>query len=160
MKNAKAVLLALFCLVTMLLCGCAGSSADESGGGTEPAETTVQAPAEQGLEGDWEDTVSQRAGMVITEEDDGTYHVRISWGASAFESAVWEFSGIFDADSGVLEYTDCVKKEVFWEDDGSVGSENILFSGGSGSIVLKDGMISWKDDTDDEGSECLFEKLD
>ena len=43
----------------------------------------------------------ERATIYI-DEDDGVYTVRVTWGASAFERVVWDYSCAFDSATGAL----------------------------------------------------------
>ena len=63
-------------------------------------------PAGGDLVGSWQDEVSERAGMDVTENEDGTYSILVSWGSSFDETACWEITGTWDENLGGLTYDD------------------------------------------------------
>ncbi len=58
------------------------------------------------LAGSWQDEVGQRASMEVTENEDGSYAITITWSSSADETATWEISGTWDPEFGGLTYED------------------------------------------------------
>lgn len=58
------------------------------------------------LVGSWQDEVSERAGMDVTENEDGTYSILVSWSSSFDETACWEITGSWDENLGGLTYDD------------------------------------------------------
>ena len=61
---------------------------------------------EMDLSGSWQDEVSMRASMEVTENQDGSYDILVSWGSSAFETSTWEIHGTYQPESGMLAYED------------------------------------------------------
>ena len=75
-------------------------------------ENDADSPAPDGsagqmeLQGSWQDEVSQRATMIVTGNDDGSYDILVMWSSSAAEYSAWEIRGTFDEEDGVLRYKD------------------------------------------------------
>ncbi len=113
----------------------------------------VVPPEDFVLEGDWQDETSERAAMSIFKNGD-KYDVEISWANSADETVFWNFSGEFDREGGFLYYDDCMKTIVTEE------SEDVEYEKGTGAIAYLDGKLSWQDDKEDAGKDCVFVKVE
>lgn len=109
--------------------------------------------------GEYVDSTSGRAYMTISCLDLSGAEVTIEWADSAFASVVWCFTGSFDAETNALEYTDCVKSYVEYADDGSISVTDEYTNGTGRLLVSEDWTITWIDDMENAGSECLFEFL-
>ena len=56
-------------------------------------------------------------------------------------------SGPFDMDTRTIEYHNCVKKELVYDDDGNITSEEEVFRGGHGFLKFgKKGKLKWQED--------------
>lgn len=103
----------------------------------------------------------ERASIDIEATDDvnGVKAV-VTWGASAAEHAEWTMSGTYDADSHVFTYSDCVKKNVVFREDGSVDSEEEVYNDGSGTMTFSEGTegpyLEWKDDKENAADGMTF----
>ena len=104
---------------------------------------------EMDLAGSWEDEISQRAGMDIVRNDDGSYDIRVHWGGSATETAIWEIHGTYDEKSGMLSYDDGKYSIHTWDenDNETISDEEKT----SGSFMKEGDKLRWKDskNTDD-----------
>ncbi len=54
-------------------------------------------------------------------------------------------SGNFDEEGSYVYYTDCVKKTVIYNHDGTVKSTEEVYVGGKGSFTFKDNTLTWED---------------
>ncbi len=100
-----------------------------------------------------------RAGMYI--EADGMHNARVSvaWGSSAREHSEWTMSGPFDEETLTITYSDCVRKDIVFNEDGSVKSETIAYENGTGTITFLDNgdlSLVWKDDQDHMADDGVF----
>ena len=111
---------------------------------------------EMELAGNWQDEISQRASMVIAENDDGSYDIKVTWGSSAFETSTWEIHGAYDTVSGMLSYDDGVYTVHTFDEQGSeTVSEEVTTAG----AFLKEGdKLRWNDSK--AVSEGLFVRVD
>ena len=106
------------------------------------------------LEGEWQDEVSQRATMDVTVDEDGTVHMVVHWGSSATETAIWEISGKWNADAGMLSY-DNGKYYVLTLDDS--GKEKTSDKKTTKGAFNKEGeKLRWQDSLNEE--DALFVK--
>ena len=99
------------------------------------------------------------AGMYI--EADGMHNARVSvaWGSSAREHSEWTMSGPFDEETLTITYSDCVRKDIVFNEDGSVKSETIAYENGTGTITFRDNgdlSLVWKDDQDHMADNGVF----
>ena len=102
-----------------------------------------------------------RATILIEAADDADgVKATVTWGSSASEHSEWTMSGKYDADSHVFAYTDCVKKNVVFKEDGSVESEEEVYKDGSGTMTFSEGTegpyLAWKDDKENAADGMNF----
>lgn len=91
--------------------------------------------------------VCDRARIMIEAKGKDEAKVTVTWGGSAWEEAEWTMSGPFDPENRTIEYHDCVKKEVKYDDDGNIASEEEVFRGGHGFLKFtKKGKLKWQED--------------
>ena len=91
--------------------------------------------------------VCDRAKIMIEADGDTDAKVTVTWGGSDWETAEWTMSGPFDLDSRTIEYHNCVKKELVYDDDGNITSEEEVFRGGHGFLKFgKKGKLKWQED--------------
>ena len=104
---------------------------------------------------------SDRASIQIeaTDEENGA-KATVTWGSSASEHSEWTMSGTYDADSHVFTYSDCVKKDVVFNEDGSVESEEEVYKDGTGTMTFSEGnegpYLEWKDDKENAADGMTF----
>ena len=110
---------------------------------------------EMDLTGSWEDEISQRASMDVEQIEDGTYVIRVHWGGSATETAVWEIRGQYDAVSGMLPYYEGLYSvHTFDENNKETISDDAVTEG----AFMKEGdKLRWRDSKNSE--DCLFVKV-
>lgn len=101
--------------------------------------------------------VCDRATMLIEADGDTGAKVSVTWGGSASETAEWTMSGPFDTEDLVIEYHDCVKKDVTYNEDGDVESEEEVYTGGHGFINFgENGTLTWQDDIEHVADNMTF----
>ncbi len=102
---------------------------------------------EMDLAGSWQDEISQRAVMDVTQKEDGSYEILVHWGASAVESANWEIHGTYDPVSGMLSYEDGRFFHLKFENDKEEISDEQTTQG----TFMKEGdKLRWSDSMNEE----------
>lgn len=82
----------------------------------------------------------------------------VHWGSSASESSEWVMSGKLDAETMTVNYTDCVKKDVVYKEDGSVDKETVVYEDGTGTIKFStDSKLTWNDEKEHAADNMVFE---
>ena len=113
------------------------------------------AAASEAISGEY---VCDRAQAQVDIHDSSAF-VAIQWGGSATEMASWVIMGDIDPETLTVEYTDAMKSQFTYKEDGSVEEEIVEYSDGTGTITFKeDGSgFTWHDDKSD-GEDLVFEK--
>lgn len=139
MKKMLTLLLAV--VMTLSLAACAGKN--DTPAGSEAAESDGQNPVMNfvGTYG------CDRATMIVECKDADEAQFTVTWSSSAATHAEWTMSGKLDTDKLTVDYTDCVKKEVTFNEDGSVASEDVIYEDGTGTITFsaEDYTLTWDD---------------
>ena len=124
-----------------------------------PDEELVEADAQNpvmNLIGSYADKTSQRASMVIECEGQSGAKVEISWANSAFETVLWEFTGAFNAEDNTIVYDNCVCSTLTYDED-NFETAILNYADGTGKLVVgEDWTITWVDDKEDAGKDCVF----
>ncbi|MBQ4506033.1 MAG: hypothetical protein II971_02140 [Firmicutes bacterium] len=98
-----------------------------------------------------------RATLRIARDNAGS-KAHIHWASSAAEAAEWTYDCSFDEANGALKAEDGIKKIIVWNSDGSIASEETVYSDGSAEFVIaEDGTLSWSDGKEDAGIDMSFE---
>ncbi len=107
------------------------------------------------------DYQSDRCTISVTDEGNNTAKIKVHWGSSAFESAEWEMTGDFDADTMRIRYTDAVKTIVVFDENGTQTEAKEEYNDGYGRLQFHtDGTMSWQDEKEaDQLVGMVFEKL-
>ncbi|MBQ6496912.1 MAG: hypothetical protein IJI74_07075 [Firmicutes bacterium] len=147
MKKRFIILLAMFMAFAMAACG-SSDTKDASDDGQNPVMNFI---------GDycWE-----RADVHVEAGEGNLAMITVTWGGSAFESAQWTMSGDLDTDALTVKYSDCVKTNVVYDDDGNVTSEKVEYENGTGTITFSDGenlTLTWDDDQEQAVNGEVFE---
>lgn len=131
----------------------------------EVPDAPVEAGAEEiDLSGDWQDSRSERCSMTITGQEGNYYTVDVIWASSASEYEEWTFSGYFDQETGILEYSDG-NWFSYTEDDSGNLQEGWVLDNMNGQLYLASGTLHWEDSTsvafgcDFGSSNMRFEKI-
>lgn len=167
MKKITAI---AFSFILAAACMTACGSKTTAGGSQEEAVTAEAAVSEaeeqidgfldeisgeMDLSGSWEDEVSQRAGMDVTKNEDGSYDILVHWGSSAFETAIWEIHGTYDPVSGMLSYDDgkFYVRSVDKDENETVSDEETT----EGAFMKEGEKLRWQDSRNTEDG--LFVKM-
>lgn len=128
----------------------------------QPAkEETTAAEAEDGQNpvmnviGDY---ASGRASIHIDAGEGHAASASVSWSSSAAEHSEWTMSGTFNSDTHTFEYTGCTKKNFVYAEDGSVESEETVYTDGTGRMVFSEDPLSltWEDDKENAADGMTF----
>lgn len=113
----------------------------------------------QAFVGDYQDSVSQRASAVITENEDlQSAHVEISWANSATSTYLWTMDVTFEDDK--LVYTNGEKYELVTDEDGNEETLGVFIE--MSGYFEWDGItgnISWTGAEEEECQSCVFVRL-
>lgn len=161
MKQYKKVLAIVFALVLMMsmLASCGGGSGSNESEEIDASEDT-QNPVMNYI-GDYG---CGRATMTIEAADGETgANVLVTWGSSAAETSQWQMSGEFDADTKTITYSNGVRTDIVYKDEGDIDTETEVYNDGTGTITFTDDeenavtTLVWKDDKEDVANDMVFE---
>ena len=156
MKKILSLLLALTMIFALAAC-----AAKDAPKGSEAEEA---APAEAADDGqnpimNFVGTYASGRAAILVEADgaDGA-KLTVTWGSSASEHSEWVMSGKFDPDTLTVEYSDCVRKDIEFAEDGSVKSETVVYEKGSGTVSFdaENGSLRWKDAEEHVADDMVF----
>ena len=149
MKKFLTLLLAV--VMTLSLAAC---SAKDNTSGSETAESDGQNPVMNfvGTYG------CDRATVIVECKGADEAQFTVTWGSSAATHAEWTMSGKLDTDKLTVDYTDCVKKEVTFNEDGSVASEDVIYEDGTGTISFSadEYVLTWDDAKEHAAEGMIF----
>lgn len=113
----------------------------------------------QAFVGNYQDSVSQRATAVITENDDMlSAHVEISWANSAVSACLWTMDVTFEDEK--LVYTNGEKFEINYDENGNEEKlGEFIEMHGYFEWDGATGNISWTGAEEEECRGCVFEKI-
>ena len=119
---------------------------------TEAAVETQNAQADDATKNQASDFAGQYyagdGNLSITRQDDGSYLIEVWWGINAAQHGEWVMHGTFDG-VDTITYSDCVKHEITFNENGDVESDETIYSDGTGSIkIVNDNTIMWNDDAE------------
>ena len=99
------------------------------------------------------------AGMYIEAEGMHNARVSVAWGSGSWEHSEWFMSGPFDEKTLTITYSNCVRKDVTFNENGDVESETIAYENGTGTITFREGeeaSLIWKDNQDHIADNGVF----
>ena len=67
-------------------------------------------------------------------------------------------SGNFDEDGTYVYYSDCVKTNYTYGDDGELVSKETVYRGGKGSLIFKGNTMTWEDQAEHIADGMTFTK--
>ena len=105
--------------------------------------------------GEYVETIAGRATVTVTKKASG-YDVWVRWPNSAAEVYNWNFTGTFNS-NGVMNYTKCVKTIITFDENDN-DSLKTSYTNGTGSLTIKNGTITWKDNKENAGEDVKFVK--
>ena len=101
---------------------------------------------------------SDRAHAKVESAGDEDAKITIEWGGSSDELARWDIAGKLDRESLTLNYSDCTKTVITYDEDGEVESEEAEYTDGSGTITFNgDGTFTWHNDKSEDDEDMKFE---
>lgn len=108
----------------------------------------------ENLPGEYQDSVSMRASMAVTECDEKEgLDVIVMWSNEGDQTTTWEMHVTMDNDAR-LAYTDCVCTDVGGE------CVSVIYENGTGYFEMgDDGQLLWTGAQDESCRECVFEKI-
>ncbi len=113
--------------------------------------------SEDPLAGSYVETRAGRGVIILNDTKDG-YEVDVFWSGSAYEDAQWHMTGSFD-DNGVLEYSDCTKITVTYDEEGNETVEP-FYDNGVGRLILNGETLEWDDEEENVADGAFFDKQD
>ncbi len=112
------------------------------------------------LEGDWQDTFSERCTMTLKNE--GEYmDITVHWGDSYASYAQWDMTAVA-YDDGTLNYSDCKESYITMNEDGDIVSNETKKIDPNGYFVYnaEDKILSWEGASEDSCKDCRFKKIE
>ena len=95
------------------------------------------------------DYSADRCSITIGAQGQTGATISVTWGQSASESYAYTMTGDFDADTLRINYSDCEKKFVTYDENGDVAQETVEFTDGEGRIqFFEDGTLRWEDENE------------
>ena len=81
----------------------------------------------------------------------------ITWSFGAGMLSEWSFSGKFDPDTLSFNYSDCVKTNYTYGDDGFITNTETVYENGTGNIAFTgEGMLYWTDEVEHIADGMMF----
>ena len=168
MKRMIALLLALGTLLAFA--GCGGKKPVTPPESTPVSEETA-APAPtaepaQEAEKTGEDPAAEwigsygvgRANLDVEAGDGDSVKITVTWGGSAWEKAQWVMSGRLDPETLTVEYADCVKTELRFNEQDELDETTVIYEKGTGRIRFSAGdhSVTWEDDQENAAEGLVF----
>ena len=95
---------------------------------------------------------------VSAADSDNGAAFHINWGSSASEHSEWDMSGTFDTETLTVNYDNAVRKNIVFNEDGSVASETTVYENGKGSFTFSEGDLTlvWNDEQEHAADDTVF----
>lgn len=61
------------------------------------------------------------------------------------KTSVWKMNGSFNASTGAMVYSNCIKTNFTYDDDNNIVSKKTAYEKGQGKIVIRNGQVTWND---------------
>lgn len=148
MKKFLSVLMLMVMVFAMVSCGGTSEEAATEEDGQNPVMNLVGTYA------------CDRASILIAAKGQDGIVATVTWGSSAFETSEWAMTGTFDSETLSFKYEDCIRTNIAFAEDGTIQSEERVYSGGHGSMTFTDGekiTLVWQDDEEDVAKDMVFE---
>ena len=110
---------------------------------------------ENAFVGDW---MCDRATIYI-DEDDSVYTVHITWGASAFETAVWDYTCTLDPATGALTGAGKQSTETY-DENGERVATDVVYTDGAATFTLDGDALLWNDAKEDVAQGMRFQRVE
>ena len=171
MKKIVAFLLALALTAVLAACGTKNDTPAQEQEpvqqeqNTEPEMQQEQQGAAIDYTGAYQDRVSQRATMTVT-QDGENLSFEVSWSNSAFETNEWTMSGKLSEDGTRVDYTDGRMVTTSFGEPGELPGEEatpvdvlVVYENGTGHFDIADGVFTWVSNNDDFAENPVFERI-
>ena len=153
MKKMFSMLLVLAMLFSLAACAAKSEPAGSEPAGSEPAAAEDGQNPVMNFVGNY---ACDRASILVEADGADGAKLTVNWGSSAWEHSEWTMSGKFDPDTLTIEYSDCVRKDVAFAEDGSVASETVVYENGVGTVHFENDNLYWKDDEEHMADDMVF----
>ena len=153
MKKMFSMLLVLAMLFSLAACAARNEPAGSEPAGSEPAAAEDGQNPVMNFVGNY---ACDRASILVEADGADGAKLSVNWGSSAWEHSEWTMSGKFDPDTLTIEYSDCVRKDVAFAEDGSVASETVVYENGVGTVHFENDNLYWKDDEEHMADDMVF----
>lgn len=103
---------------------------------------------------------SDRCTVDVKGVANNTVEIHIYWASSAWEHSEWTMSGNFDEDSKgfYVYYSDGVRKDYKFNDDGEQESVETVYTGGKGAFRFNGNKMTWDDQAEHIADGMVFTK--
>lgn len=101
-----------------------------------------------------------RASAMVEAAGSNGARISIDWASSAAEGSRWVMTGELDTETLTVKYTDCVKTDYVFGEDGEIESETVQYENGTGTITFHDDgplTFTWQDDMENIAGDAVFE---
>ena len=172
-KVTACILAALMLTLTLTACGEASSLVTEENEETGGLEVTAEKAYGTGNSGvltiaDGQNPVMNfigpyawsRASAMVEAAGSNGARISIDWASSAAEGSRWVMTGELDTETLTVKYTDCVKTDYVFGEDGEIESETVQYENGTGTITFHDDgplTFTWQDDMENIAEDAVFE---
>lgn len=103
---------------------------------------------------------SGRCTIDVKGVSNNTVEIHVYWSTSAWEHSEWTMSGNFDEDANgfYVYYSDCVKKDYKFNDDGTEETSETVYTGGNGAFRFNGNKMTWDDHAEHIADGMVFTK--
>ena len=101
-----------------------------------------------------------RASAMVEAAGSNGARISIDWASSAAEGSRWVMTGELDPETLTVKYTDCVKTDYVFGEDGEIESETVRYENGTGTITFQSEgapSFTWQDDMENIAEDAVFE---
>ena len=128
---------------------------DNHDDGEEDDDETAANSAGDAFVGDW---MCDRASIYI-DEDDNVYNVHITWGSSAFERAVWDYTCVLDPATGALTGVGKESTETY-NDSGELTATDVVYTDGAAIFAIDGDALLWNDAKENVAEGMRFQRVE
>ena len=86
--------------------------------------------------------------------------ITVDWAGSVSENTEWVMSGTFDPEKLTVEYSNCVRTDYVYNENGEIESQTVVYENGTGSVTFREGdplAFVWEIDQEQFNEEAVFE---
>lgn len=98
-----------------------------------------------------------RCSILVEAQGQNNAKFTVMWGSSAAEHSEWTMSGKLDTETLTVDYTDCVKKDVVFKEDGTIDTETVIYENGTGTFKFDGSTLTWTDNNENAADGMVFE---